>query len=130
MPLPLRLSVRINKRPQGTEPWPSLAQIAGHMLDAIFIDTLHMDLERLQRVNQTLASVRHDNGWRSSPELKAIDTLVIRPRANGCDCLFSRSGATTGHAPSRTPNRRTRHIDPPDFLELFAYSLKLGDLRY
>jgi NTE family protein len=59
--------------------WPSLAQIVGHMLDAIFIDTLDMDLERLQRVNQTLASVRHDTGWRSGPELKAIDTLVIRP---------------------------------------------------
>jgi NTE family protein len=58
---------------------PSLAQIAGHMLDAIFIDTLDMDLERLQRVNQTLASVREDTGWRSSPGLKAIDTLVIRP---------------------------------------------------
>jgi NTE family protein len=58
---------------------PSLAQIAGHLLNAIFIDTLDMDLERLQRVNQTLASVREDTGWRSSPELKAIDTLVIRP---------------------------------------------------
>jgi NTE family protein len=58
---------------------PSLAQIAGHMLDAIFIDTLDMDLERLQRVNQTLASVREDTGWRVGPELKAIDTLVIRP---------------------------------------------------
>ncbi len=58
---------------------PSLAQIAGHMLNAIFVDTLDMDLERLQRVNQTLASVREDTGWRSSPDLKAIDTLVIRP---------------------------------------------------
>ena len=58
---------------------PSLAQIAGHLLNAVFIDTLDMDLERLQRVNQTLASVREDTGWRSSPELKAIDTLVIRP---------------------------------------------------
>ena len=49
------------------------------MLDAIFIDTLDMDLERLQRVNQTLASVRQDTGPRSSPALKTIDTLVIRP---------------------------------------------------
>ena len=39
---------------------PSLAQIAGHMLNAIFVDTLDMDLERLQRVNQTLASARED----------------------------------------------------------------------
>ena len=37
--------------------WPSLAQIAGHMLDAIFIDTLDMDLERLLRMNQTLACI-------------------------------------------------------------------------
>lgn len=37
--------------------WPSLAQIAGHMLNAIFIDTLDMDLERLQRVNQTIAQI-------------------------------------------------------------------------
>ena len=59
--------------------WPSLAQIAGHMLDAIFIDTLDIDLERLQRVNQTLARVRPDTGWRSSPGLKEIETLVIRP---------------------------------------------------
>jgi NTE family protein len=58
---------------------PTLAQIAGHMLDAIFIDTLDMDLERLQRVNQTLASVHEDTGWRTNPELKTIDTLVIRP---------------------------------------------------
>jgi NTE family protein len=59
--------------------WPSLAQIAGHMLDAIFIDTLDMDLERLQRVNQTLASVRENSGWRFSPELRTIDTFIIRP---------------------------------------------------
>jgi NTE family protein len=44
--------------------WPSLAQIAGHMLDAIFIDTLDMDLERLQRVDpgpvvQPLASAAY-----------------------------------------------------------------------
>lgn len=58
---------------------PSIAQIAGHMLDAIFIDTLDMDLERLQRVNQTLASVHEDAGWRSSAELRTIDSLVIRP---------------------------------------------------
>src|SRR5712672_1183404 len=58
---------------------PSLAQIAGHMLNAIFIDTLDMDLERLQRVNQTLASVRENTGWRSSSELKTIDTFIIRP---------------------------------------------------
>jgi NTE family protein len=58
---------------------PSLAQIAGHMLDAIFIDTLDMDLERLQRVNQTLACVRPIPTGEASPALKTIVTLIIRP---------------------------------------------------
>jgi hypothetical protein len=30
-------------------------------------------------VNQTLTGVRENAGWRSSPELKTIDTLIIRP---------------------------------------------------
>ena len=59
--------------------WPSLAQIAGHMLDAIFIDTLDMDLERLQRVNQTLASIPEEVRSRPGAALRTIETLVIRP---------------------------------------------------
>jgi NTE family protein len=59
--------------------WPSLAQIAGHMLDAIFIDTLDMDLERLQRVNQTISQIPADRRANDAPALRTIETLVIRP---------------------------------------------------
>ena len=59
--------------------WPSLAQIAGHMLDAIFVDTLDMDLERLQRINQTLASIPEEVRSRPGAALRTIATLVIRP---------------------------------------------------
>jgi NTE family protein len=59
--------------------WPSLAQIAGHMLDAIFIDTLDMDLERLQRINRTLASIPEDIKRQQETGLRTIETLVIRP---------------------------------------------------
>jgi NTE family protein len=59
--------------------WPSFAQIAGHMLDAIFIDTLDMDLERLQRVNRTLACIPEEVESRHKAGLRTIDTLVIRP---------------------------------------------------
>ena len=59
--------------------WPSLAQIAGHMLDTIFIDTLDTDLERLQRVNQTIElipeAIREQHGF----ALHAVESLVIRP---------------------------------------------------
>ena len=34
--------------------YPSLAQIAGHALNSIFLDSLEVDLERLQRINRTL----------------------------------------------------------------------------
>jgi NTE family protein len=59
--------------------WPSLAQIAGHMLDAIFIDTLDMDLERLQRVNHTISQIPADRRTNDARGLRTIETLVIRP---------------------------------------------------
>jgi NTE family protein len=49
------------------------------MLDAIFIDTLDMDLERLQRVNRTLACIPEELDSGHNAELRTIDTLVIRP---------------------------------------------------
>jgi NTE family protein len=59
--------------------WPSLAQIAGHMLDAIFVDTLDMDLERLQRVNQTISQIPADRRAHDRRALRTVETLVIRP---------------------------------------------------
>jgi NTE family protein len=58
--------------------WPSLAQIAGHMLNAIFIDTLDMDLERLQRVNRTLVCIPEEVRIQHEG-LHVIQTLVVRP---------------------------------------------------
>ena len=38
-----------------SEGYPSLAQIAGHAMSSIFLDALAFDIERLQRINATLA---------------------------------------------------------------------------
>jgi NTE family protein len=59
--------------------WPSLAQIAGHILDAIFIDTLDADLERLQRVNRTIGLIPHESHPDQSLPLRGVQTLVVRP---------------------------------------------------
>jgi NTE family protein len=59
--------------------WPSIAQIAGHLLDAIFVDTLDMDLERLERVNQTIGYIPEEIKSGQKASLRPIDTLVIRP---------------------------------------------------
>ncbi|MFZ9406698.1 MAG: patatin-like phospholipase family protein [Burkholderiaceae bacterium] len=57
--------------------YPSLAQIAGHAMSSIFLDALAVDIERLQRVNRTLALLHE--GARQRSQLRPIDVLVISP---------------------------------------------------
>ncbi|MDK6077342.1 patatin-like phospholipase family protein [Massilia varians] len=57
--------------------YPSLAQIAGHALSSIFLDSLAADIERLQRVNQTLERVPPDA--RAALPLRRVELLVIAP---------------------------------------------------
>ncbi|MCS6763358.1 MAG: hypothetical protein MO853_04450 [Candidatus Protistobacter heckmanni] len=40
--------------PEGEAQYPSLAQIGGHAMASIFLDMLANDVERLQRINETL----------------------------------------------------------------------------
>jgi NTE family protein len=71
---PLDSSTRVH-----APPFPSLAQIAGHVLDSVFIDSLEGDIERLQRVNKTLAAIPADAVATHELELRPIAALVIRP---------------------------------------------------
>ncbi len=57
--------------------YPSLAQIAGHALDSIFLDGLEVDLERLQRINNTVALIPEE--LRAATRMRHIDILVIAP---------------------------------------------------
>ena len=57
--------------------YPNLAQIAGHALSNIFLDALAVDVERLQRINNTLALLSPD--VRAASNLRPIDVLVIAP---------------------------------------------------
>lgn len=65
-------------RPKG-ETYPSLAQIAGHALSSIFLDSMSVDLERMNRINTTLSlipdAVRRDKGT----TLRPIEVLTIAP---------------------------------------------------
>jgi NTE family protein len=64
------------ERAPSTE-YPNLAQIAGHALSNIFLDALAADVERLQRINATLALLPPRS--RADTTLKPIDVLVIAP---------------------------------------------------
>ncbi len=57
--------------------YPTLAQIAGHALDSIFMDGLEVDLERLERINKTVSLIPEE--LRSSTGMRHIDILVITP---------------------------------------------------
>jgi len=59
--------------------FPSLAQIAGRVLDSIFLDSLDMDLERLDRINATLNVVPRDVLANHTLGLRHVDTLVLAP---------------------------------------------------
>ncbi len=60
---------------------PSIATIAGHLLDSIFADTLQSDLERMQRINQTLSLIP-TNKRKQVEGLKTINSLVLNPSHN------------------------------------------------
>ena len=56
-----------------------VSQIAGVLLNAIFLDSLDTDLERLERVNRTLAHVAGDRIADRDLELRPIPVLALRP---------------------------------------------------
>ncbi|MDH3640192.1 MAG: patatin-like phospholipase family protein, partial [Gammaproteobacteria bacterium] len=61
----------------GPSPYPGLGQIAGYVLDTLFLNSLRADLERLQRINQTLSLLPRAD--RSHTHLRPIKTLLISP---------------------------------------------------
>ncbi len=58
---------------------PDLATITGHLLDTVFADTLNSDLERMQRVNKTIALMQQHN---VQSDLKPVQSLLINPSQN------------------------------------------------
>jgi NTE family protein len=62
-----------------TDAYPSLAQIAGHCLNSIFLDSLEVDLERLQRINRTLSIMPPEIRAANNMPLHEVDFRVISP---------------------------------------------------
>ncbi|HSH07082.1 MAG TPA: patatin-like phospholipase family protein, partial [Burkholderiales bacterium] len=59
--------------------YPSLAQIAGHALNSIFLDTLMVDLERLERINRTLSMMPPEALSSGKVALRPVKVLFISP---------------------------------------------------
>ncbi len=65
--------------PRSPQQIPSLAQIAGYMLDTLFMDGLYSDLERMTRINQLIDSVEPLKRTGTLSKMRPIDTMIIVP---------------------------------------------------
>ena len=72
---------------------PSLGQIAGYMLDTIFMDGLYTDLERVTRINQLLEQVQTGKLPPQLQHLRRVETLVILPSQNIRELAARHAGA-------------------------------------
>jgi NTE family protein len=58
---------------------PSFAQIAGYMLDTLFMDGLYSDLERVTRINELLDAMPAEPLRVGGQVMRPIDTMLIVP---------------------------------------------------
>ena len=71
--------------------YPSLAQIAGHAMSSIFLDALAVDIERMRRINRTLALLP-ESALADTP-LRPLEALVISPSQRLDDIAARHLGA-------------------------------------
>jgi NTE family protein len=57
----------------------SIAQISGVLLNALFLDSLDNDLERLQRINRTLSFIPDELRAKHPDSLRRIPAMSLRP---------------------------------------------------
>lgn len=59
--------------------YPPFAQIAGHAMNSIFVDSLDVDLERLQRINGTLKLIPPNTLKENNILLRPVESMMISP---------------------------------------------------
>jgi NTE family protein len=59
--------------------YPTLAQVAGHVMNSIFLDSLAVDIERLERINRTVSCSSPEALRKMGLTLHHVDVLVLTP---------------------------------------------------
>ncbi len=68
--------------------FPTFAQIAGYTLDALFLDGLYSDLERMTRINQLIDAVPEQHRDGVVEQMRPIDTMVVVPSEDLRDIAY------------------------------------------
>ncbi len=79
----LIIGLRVEGKPPKRPPMlhhPSLGQISGYVMDTLFLNSLHSDIERLERVNRILKDQNNSN-----ERLRQIEHMVISPSRDIAD---------------------------------------------
>ncbi|MFO7603531.1 MAG: patatin-like phospholipase family protein [Gammaproteobacteria bacterium] len=58
---------------------PSMAEIAGHVLNSIFLDSMEADLERLHRINNTITLIPDHHLRDKGIDLRRVEARMISP---------------------------------------------------
>lgn len=75
----VRKPVTSEPKRTSTSSYPPFAQIAGHALNSIFVDSLDVDLERLLRINETLKLIPHEVFKEKNISLRPVEAMMIAP---------------------------------------------------
>lgn len=97
--------------------YPPPAQIAGNLLNAIFLDVLDQDVRRLQRVNKLLRKLPPEE----RDGLKPVDIVVMRPSQDLGKLSAQFEPRLPGSFRFMTRNLGTRETESPDSLSLLMF---------
>ncbi|MEO0575891.1 MAG: patatin-like phospholipase family protein, partial [Pseudomonadota bacterium] len=59
--------------------FPGFGQIAGYVLDTLFLDGLYSDLERLARINRLIENIAPSARHGMARDMRTIETMVVLP---------------------------------------------------
>jgi NTE family protein len=59
--------------------YPHLAEVGSVLLNAMFLDALEYDVEKMERINQAIQLIPDQNAARIPSQLRDIPTMVIKP---------------------------------------------------
>ena len=66
-------------QPRENHNYPSMAQVLGHVLNSVFVDTLEGDVERLERINATVDALSDRQKRKNDINLRKVNVLKIYP---------------------------------------------------
>ena len=68
--------------------YPSFGQIAGYVLDSLFMDSIYTDLERIRRINHSVAQMPVTRSAGPAHDLKVIDARIVVPSVDIRDVVY------------------------------------------